>query len=395
MPEPTTIGARLRALRKEQTFTQEQLAEVAGVSVDLIGKLEQGRRNSARITSLIAIANALDVDLSDLVGKRPQLDRGDDVSVLAVRDAILSPGLLPGIAAEDGEAPPLPTIERAVRGGWLDYWAGNLSRLTATVPALLGEARMAAREYGPRAVRPLTQAYQLAACLCVHLGKDDLATMAAERAVTTAATGDDRLLWATVNGTYAWAVHHAGRLDVAERHALTVAEQIEPDFARAPLPHLTVWGGLVLTGLASAAAAERAVEVKDYIGLARIGAGRLDADRHDYETSFGPTQVAMQATHAHTMLHQPDRALKAARSVDRADLHEISWGRHLLDVAQAHAYARHMDAAESTLGEAEALSTEWFRHQGPARALVSDLVHESRRLSPSLRRLARTVGVDD
>lgn len=261
MPEPTTIGGRLRALRKEQGLTQEQLAEGAGVSVDLIGKLEQGRRNSARVTSLIALANALDAELSDLVGKRPQLDHGDDVSVLAVRDAILSPSVLPGFAAEDGDAPALPALERTVRGAWLDYWAGNLSRLTATVPGLLGEARMASREHGPRAARPLTQAYQLAACLCVHLGKDDLATMAAERAITAAAGGDDRLLWATVNGTYAWAVHHAGRLDVAERHALAVAEEIEPDFARAPLAHLTVWGGLVLTGLASAAAAERGGEV--------------------------------------------------------------------------------------------------------------------------------------
>ncbi|WP_236008850.1 hypothetical protein [Actinomadura physcomitrii] len=315
--------------------------------------------------------------------------------MLAVRDAILSPAVLPGIDADDTEPPPLPALERAVRAAWLDYWGGRLTRLTTTVPGLLSEARMASREHGPAAARPLAQAYQLAACLLVHLGKDDLATMAAERAVTASTTGDDRLLWATMNGTWSWCVHHQGRLDVAERHALTVAEQIEPDFARAPLPHLTVWGGLVLTGLASAAAAERVDEVTEYIGLARVGIGRFDdGDRHDYESNYGPSQVAMQATHAYTMLRRPDRALKAAKGVDRSDLHSISYGRHLLDVASSHVDARHYSTAETTLAEAESVSTEWFRHQGPARALVGELVHESRRLTPGLRRLARTVDVD-
>ena len=395
MNDGTGIGGRLKALRREADLTQEQLAEAAGVSVDLISKLERGVRSFARVPSLLKIADALDVDLSELIGKRPRLDHSDDARVLTVRDAILSPAVLPGIPGEDTEPPTLDDLESAVRGAWLDYWGGRLSRLTTTVPGLLSGARMASREHGARAARPLAQAYQLAACLLVHLGKDDLATIAAERAVTASTLGDDRLLWATVNGTWAWCVHHQGRLDVAERHALTVAEEIEPDFARAPLPHLTVWGGLVLTGLASAAAAERADEVQDYIGLARLGAGRFhDGDRHDYQVNYGPTQVAMQATHAYTMLRKPDRALKSARAVDRADLFGISWGRHLLDVASSHVEARHFQTAESTLAEAASVSAEWFRHQGPARTLVTDLVHESRRLSPGLRRLARTVDID-
>jgi hypothetical protein len=229
----------------------------------------------------------------------------------------------------------------------------------------------------------------------VHLGRDDLAVMAAERAVRAAADGDDRLLWAVANGTYAWCIHHQGRLDVAERHALRVAEDVEPDFVRAPLPELTVWGALVLTGLASAAAAERTDEVREYIGLAKVGVGRFDdGDRHDYEVNYGRTQVAMQETHAYTMLHKPDRALKAARDVNRADLRDISWGRHLLDKASAHVDARHLQAAEVTLAESASMSPEWFRHQGPARVLVGDLRHEARKLSPGLRRLVRIVDLD-
>jgi hypothetical protein len=71
----------------------------------------------------------------------------------------------------------------------------------------------------------------------------------------------------------------------------------------------------------------------------------------------------------------------------------ISYGRHLIDVAQAQIDVRDLSSTQTTLMEAEALSPEWFRHQGPARSLVSELVHQSRRLSPTLRQLARSAGV--
>jgi transcriptional regulator with XRE-family HTH domain len=374
-------------------MTQESLAAESGVSVDLIAKLEQDRRQAARVISLIKLANALDVDLSELVGRRPRLDAYEDIRVMAVRDAILDPSLLPGIDGEDGDAPLLADLETAVRGAWSDYWAGRLGRLTATVPGLIGEARMASHEYGTRAAIHLGQAYELAAVLCVHLGRDDLAVMASERAIRAVETGDDELWWGVMHGTYAWCTLHQGRTEVAERHAARVAEHIEPNIARAPLAHLTVWGSLLMTALASAAAGGRDDEVGEYIALARAGAGRFESDRHDYMVNFGMSQVSMQATHAYTVLRKPDKALKASKGVDRADLFDISWGRHLIDVAQAHVDARHLKAAETTLLEAEALSAEWFRHQGPARSLVGELVGETTRLSPTLRRLARSVDV--
>jgi transcriptional regulator with XRE-family HTH domain len=389
----TTIGARLKRLRREQSLTQEQLAEAAGVSVDLVAKLEQGRRETARVTSLIALANALDVELSELVGKRPRLDADKDGRVLAVRDALLSPDALADLdPLDDGAPPALDVLERTVRGAWNDYWTGQLARLTATVPGLIGEARLAAGEYGPAAADILAQAYQLAACLLVHLGKDDLALVGAERAIGAAAAGSDELRWATMHGTYAWVLLHQGRTELAEQHAVRVADRIEPNVTRDPLPHLTAWGALLLTAVASAAAGERAGEVGEYIGLARVGAARFEhGDRHDYQVNFGQTQVAMQATHAYAMLRKPDKALKESGGVDRADLYEISWGRHLIDVAQAHIDARHHRAAETTLLEAESVSAEWFRHQGPARAMVGELVREATRLSAPLRRLSRTV----
>lgn len=393
--DESTIGARLRKLRRARPMTQEQLAEAARVSPAIVQKLEQGRRASARTSTLIALANALDVDLSELVGRRPRLDRDDDASVLALRDMVLSPELLPDVEADGDEAPSLDQVRAGVDAAWGDYWTGRLTRLAVVLPELAGQARAASHDAGPTAAPLLAQAYQLAAALLVHLGKDDLAAVGAERAVHAATAGDDELWWAMCHGTYAQALLHQGRTEAAERHALWVAERIEPSMSKATLPHLTVWGAVVLWAMAAAAAGGRKAAAVDCIGLARSAAGRFeDGDRHDYETNFGPSQVAMQAVHAYALLGEPVKALKAAGGVDRRDLRVISWGRHLIDVAQAQLDTRDLRTAERTLTEAEGVSSEWFRHQGPARSLVGDLVHESRRLSPNLRRLAQAAGVN-
>jgi transcriptional regulator with XRE-family HTH domain len=64
-----TIGYQLRRLRRLRGLTQEELDDRANLSRDLVAKLEQGRRQTARITSLIRLARALDVELSALVAR--------------------------------------------------------------------------------------------------------------------------------------------------------------------------------------------------------------------------------------------------------------------------------------------------------------------------------------
>jgi transcriptional regulator with XRE-family HTH domain len=72
MPRPRApIGENLARLRRRRSLTQEALAEQAGLSVDLIKKLEQRQRDSARVATLDALAAALDVTLADLTGDAP------------------------------------------------------------------------------------------------------------------------------------------------------------------------------------------------------------------------------------------------------------------------------------------------------------------------------------
>ncbi|MEV4173961.1 helix-turn-helix transcriptional regulator [Nonomuraea sp. NPDC049709] len=392
MPEGSTIGARLRAARKSRGLTQEELAEAADLSRDLIAKLEQDQRKSARLTSLVKLANALDVDLSTLVGKRDQLgtDR-DGGSVLALRNVLLSPSLLPDVDdGHDGEPTPLPEITTAVRNACSAYWNGQFSTLIADLPSLITEARLTRDALGPEATYPLAMAYDLAASLMIHLGRDDLAAIGSERAITTARTGTDELLWATLHATYAWVLLHQARLQEAEQLAAGMAARIEPSFS-APTEHIAAWGNLLITALAPTAAGGG--DVGDYVAMAAAGAERLRGTVRIYNSSFGPARVAEQETHAYTVLREPGKALQASRRVHPGDLAGIAYGRHLLDVAQAHLDARHRKAATERIVEARATSGVWFRHQVIARDLVESIREEEARPSSAIKSLAHSLGI--
>lgn len=60
------LGDRIRAARVEAKLTQEMLGELSGIDRQSINRIEQGHA-AARIDSLFRIAEALDVDLADLV----------------------------------------------------------------------------------------------------------------------------------------------------------------------------------------------------------------------------------------------------------------------------------------------------------------------------------------
>lgn len=59
------FGRRLSHLRNEKNMTQEGLAEAAGVSIDLINKIERGI-HAPSFKSLEKLANSLNVPVKEL-----------------------------------------------------------------------------------------------------------------------------------------------------------------------------------------------------------------------------------------------------------------------------------------------------------------------------------------
>ncbi|MGE5359384.1 MAG: ATP-binding protein [Bacteroidales bacterium] len=58
---PGSFGARLRALREAASFTQEELATIAGLSVHAVSALERGERRRPHVDTVRALSAALDL----------------------------------------------------------------------------------------------------------------------------------------------------------------------------------------------------------------------------------------------------------------------------------------------------------------------------------------------
>ena len=59
------FGAAVRDLRKERGYSQERLAELAGLDRNYIGQIERAERNPA-VVSIVRIARALGVSPGEL-----------------------------------------------------------------------------------------------------------------------------------------------------------------------------------------------------------------------------------------------------------------------------------------------------------------------------------------
>jgi transcriptional regulator with XRE-family HTH domain len=72
--QPSRIGASLKAARERLGWSREALAFHSGVSWSAIAQIETGRRRDVRLSSLAALAHALDVSVDFLIGTTPTAD---------------------------------------------------------------------------------------------------------------------------------------------------------------------------------------------------------------------------------------------------------------------------------------------------------------------------------
>jgi transcriptional regulator with XRE-family HTH domain len=68
MFDDATIGARLRVLRKWRRLTQKELADLSGLSQSFLSMAERGERALDRRSHIAALASALRVSETELVG---------------------------------------------------------------------------------------------------------------------------------------------------------------------------------------------------------------------------------------------------------------------------------------------------------------------------------------
>jgi transcriptional regulator with XRE-family HTH domain len=70
MVEPVAgVGARVRRLREARGWSQQALAQAAGLSITVVALIEQGKREDPKLSTVAALARALGVGLDDLAGE--------------------------------------------------------------------------------------------------------------------------------------------------------------------------------------------------------------------------------------------------------------------------------------------------------------------------------------
>jgi transcriptional regulator with XRE-family HTH domain len=385
-----TIGYQLRRLRRLRGLTQEQLADRADVSRDLVAKLEQGRRWSARITSLASLARALDVEVSALVtraapAREPVARRRDRRSIegTAIRDR----------ATTMADASALVhRVHRAYQAARYGEAAGLLPSVSHTVDALVAEGPADGRREALRLQASIAVAE---AKLATKAGDALAGRLAAERAHDAADAAEDPFGRAASAYQLICALLRAGSQEDrenAEQLAVSCAEEL-----RGADPSSLTWrGALTLIGAIIAARRGDPVEACRRLDDADDLARRLGADGNIGWTAFGPTNVMIHRVSATVALDNPHAALVTAEQIDITAMPAGLHGRQAqfhLDSAWAHAQLREEPLAVIHLLDTERVAPEFVLTNPNVRGLIRDLLECERRAIPGLRGLALRAGV--
>ncbi|MFF7728597.1 helix-turn-helix domain-containing protein [Streptomyces sp. NPDC008001] len=397
------LGDRLGRLRRLADLTQEGLSERSGVSVDVVRKLEQRRKHSARLPTLHALAKGLGVELTALLGDPPGIPSSGDAEppqLVAVRRAIVPP-LFTAPAEPAGVERLSPDLLRAeLADGWTLYHSAEFGRLMDLLPGIIADARLLAAVGNPdqRAAgqAALGKALQLGGHLAIRLGKTDLALSALERAYAAAEESSDPLLAPMVSNSVAWAYQRQDRLDDARNLAVHAADGVEREHTETA-EGVRVWGGLLMSAATSYARSDDYETANDMMATAERAAARLAAlpppGDGKLVSVFSRSSVRIERVRLAVQHERPEEALTLAKGIRLSKDVPPSWRTWLLlDVARAHTDLGDAAGAVRALEKLRQVAPAWMRHHTLAVAIVSDLWNGPRR-PPGLRKLAEFLGV--
>jgi transcriptional regulator with XRE-family HTH domain len=383
--DASTLGERIRNVRRRRGLTQRELATAAGVSESLIKKLEQGHITNLRLETLHKIAVPLKVPTSSLVvGPEPEdpvaPDRWDDV-----RDALYR------------SAPDDSTAEQATPQGVLDslaalmpaWQASEYSQVRAMLPALIRDAL--SLDVDGRTAR--SRVLNATAWMLNMTRQFDDAQTAAQLALDAAPDLPESMAAASV---MSWCLLRQGQAAEAGALAAQWADRAEPRFSRATTRELAAYGKLMLYLANAMTTDNQPGEAQDALSLARAAAARIGREVSCNESTtfrFGPATVMVITAETASLTWQPDKVLTIA---DRArglvaGIEPAQKLRHRLDVAGAHVSLRQYAEGIAVLRELRAQAPEWIIHQRYARDIVSGIIERRRTLTPEMRELADAV----
>jgi len=396
------IGRRVRYWRLRRNLDRQRFADMVGRSTSWLDKIEKGERNLLRLPMLDRVAEVLGVDpaaLTDDSAARRAARCVDAAEVQTIREAL---SWYPSLCVRDGAHDPTPDRVTAqlkyVDQAWLS------SRLTVVVhrlPELLREAQILAftaePSYQVTASRTLVMAYRLASSVLLKFGADDVAWLAADRAMQAALAVDDTLALARATRSVARSLTSTGQLTSAINALTGMTERMRPELTAQANQLLSLYGMLYLAASIAAAKREDAEAALIMHQHAQAAAENLEPDYQTHQTVFGPTNVALHRVAALVRLHQPGQALEYARNIDPNLISALPPERkvnYMFDLTTAYTETGRYTEAARTLVEAERVAPEEVRCRPMAHELLRvTLKNTSGELGRSVQRMASRAGI--
>ena len=384
------IGRRIADLRARRGLTQEELAELSGVSISVIRKVEQGR-GGARMETFHAIARALGVVTMMFV---PPATRAPDpiayederdLILADLRDAIMpAVGLADSSVVEDlgSDAPDLQRLRKAM-GSMIDaYHANRYDFIAQIAPGLIRSAHFhVATMTGTQNQDAVCLRADLLAMVgryLIQIRENELAFMVLTSALQDAQRANRQPLAAMIIGRHARIMLRQTRFSRAEQVAAKLADEIEPKISSATPDELAAWGRALLWASAAASRNNRPQEARDYLTAAAAAAARLGSEQMDLvgHESFGPLTVATKGPENEMIAGNPGRVLELSNELPRGvgSMTPAGWQQHLLYRAHAFVLTGKADEATNVLNGLRSTASEWFRQQRLARDVTQDLI---------------------
>lgn len=387
-----TVGARIRYWRlRRGGMTQAVLAGLAGVSQSYISQVEAGRKTVERRSTLVGIANALQVTVTDLLGQP-----GDPTDPAKAGAAEAVPAIWAAlIEIEEGERRPASRTPEETAAAVADAARMRARSDYATMARLLPGLLLDAAATGPLELAQI--GYEASVCLR-NLGYRHLSLPAARIALAAAREADDAAWIGAARFIFTLALP----IESAPIAARTAGRALVDLQAAAAQPEVRqMLGQLHLSAAMSSAVDQRADLAAAHLAEAEREAATL-GDPQDGEgfnlSCFGPTNVNLWRMSVANELAEYGRVIELARRVRPdglriANRHQSYW----LTLGRALAHSgRHDREALVAFVNAERAAPVPFALNPMAREAVVAMVYRAKRRSVSegLRILARRVGVN-
>lgn len=394
------IGGRVRYWRERRNLGRKQFADMVGRSTSWLDKIESGERELVRLPMIERVAEALGVDptvLTDTACAQLATQCVDVHEVRAIRDALASyPGL-----ARTADHVNLTAIDRQV--AYLDQaWLSSRFTVVARhLPKLMLEAQCgslaapAAAQIA--AYRVLVTTYRLACSMLLKFDANDVAWLAADRAMHTALSVDDTWSLARATRSVARAMTSTQQQSQAISTLLAMADRMRQEANADAEQLLSLYGMLFLAASITAAGQDDASLARDMHDEAMAAALRFEPHYRTYHTYFGLTNTLIHRVSALVRLHEGGRALEFAATIDPASVAALSAERRsnfLLDLTEAHTSVGNYRQAVNVLSQAEQVAPEEVRCRPLAHGLMRSLLNNTTgEPAKSVKRMADRSGV--